>query len=68
MLINTAAEGNVNNLIQTTVQHPAFRETINSIKSNSRTIMLIASAKIPECEGSISPVNFYGQLTISHTC
>ena len=33
MLINMAAEGNVNvnNLVQTIVQHPAFRETINSI-------------------------------------
>ena len=25
-------------------------------------IVLIASAKIPECEGSISPSSFYGQL------
>ena len=24
--------------------------------------MFIAPAKIPECEGSISPSNFYGQL------
>ena len=33
MLINMAAEGNVNvkNLVQTIVQHLAFRETINSI-------------------------------------
>ena len=33
MLINMVAEGNVNvkNLVQTTVQHLAFRETINSI-------------------------------------
>ena len=25
-------------------------------------LVLIASAKIPECEGSISPSSFYGQL------
>ena len=34
MLINMDARGNVNvnnNLVQTIVQHPAFRETINSI-------------------------------------
>ena len=33
MFINMAAEGNVsvNNLVQTIVQHPAFRETIDSI-------------------------------------
>ena len=33
MLINMAAEGNVNvkNLVQTIVRHQAFRETINSI-------------------------------------
>ena len=33
MLINMAAERNVNvnNLVQNIVQHPAFRETINSI-------------------------------------
>ena len=31
MLINMAAEGNVKNIVQTIVQHLAFRETINSI-------------------------------------
>ena len=33
MLINMAAQGNVNvkNIVQTIVQHLAFRETINSI-------------------------------------
>ena len=33
MLINMAAQGkaNFNNLLQTIVQYPAFRETINSI-------------------------------------
>ena len=33
MLINMDARGNVNvnNLVQTIGQHPAFRETINSI-------------------------------------
>ena len=33
MVINMDARGNVNvnNLVQTIVQHPAFRETINSI-------------------------------------
>ena len=33
MLVNMVAEGNVNvkNLVQTIVQHLAFRETINSI-------------------------------------
>ena len=69
MLINMAAEGNVdiNNLVQTIVGHPAFRETINSIlkatnQEQSTNIVLIASAEIAEREGSISPSSFYGYL------
>ena len=53
-----AAEGNVNVNIQTIVQHPVFRETINSIltatnQEQSTNIVLIASAEIAEWEGSI---------------
>ena len=64
-----AAEGNFNvkNLVQTIVQHPAFRETINLIltatnQEQSTNIVLIATAEIPEREGSISRSSFYGQL------
>ena len=69
MLINMAAEGNVNvkNLAQTIVQHLAFRETINSnltaINQEQLTyIVLIAEAEIPEREGSIYTSSFYRQL------
>ena len=38
-------------------------------KVDAYYLMLIASGKIPECEGSTSPCSFYGQLsTVSHTC
>ena len=67
MLINTVAEGNVNvdNLVQTIVKHPAYRETFNSIlmatnQEQSTIIVLIASAEIREREGSILPYSFYG--------
>ena len=63
MLINMAAEGNVNvnNLVQTFVQHSAFRETINSIytannQEQSTNIVLIPSAEIPESEGWITTI------------
>ena len=32
-----AADGNVNNLVNTIVHHPAFRETVNAILSGSNT-------------------------------
>ena len=61
MLINMAAEGNVNvkNLAQTIFQHLAFRETINLILTATKQeqltyVVLIVSAEIPEREGSIS--------------
>ena len=62
MLINMAAEGNinVNNLVQTIVQHSAFRERINltaADQEQSTSIVLIASAEIAECEESISSFN-----------
>ena len=67
MVINSA-EGNVSVVnIPTIVQHPAFRETINSIltaanQEQSSDIVLNVSAEITEREGSISPSSFYGQL------
>ena len=36
-LENMAADGNVNNLVNTIVYHPAFRETINAILTGSNT-------------------------------
>ena len=61
MFINMAAEENVNvkNLEQTIFQHLAFRERINSILTATNQeqltyVVLIASAEIPEREGSIS--------------
>ena len=68
MLINmTANNVNVSNLVQTIVQHAAFREMCNSIlmatnQEQSINIVLTASAEIWECEGSISQSSFYGQL------
>ena len=69
MLINMAAKGNVSvkNLVQTIVQHLAFRETNNSIltatnQEQSTYIVLIVSTEISECEGSIYTSSFYGQL------
>ena len=62
-----AAKGNfnVNNLVQTIVQHPAFREAFDSIlmatnQEQSTNIVLIASVEIQEREGSILPCSFYG--------
>ena len=64
-----AVDGNINvsNLVQTIVQHLAFRKTINSIltatnQEKSTNIVLIASAKILEHEESIWPSSYYGQL------
>ena len=55
MLTNMASEGNVNvkNLVQTIVQHLAFRETINSILTATNQeqltyIALIVLDEIPE--------------------
>ena len=69
MLINMAAERNVNfkNLVQTIVQHLAFRETINSILTATNQgqltyIVLIVWTEILEREGSIYPSSFYKQL------
>ena len=69
MLINMAAEGNVNvkNLVQTIVEHLAFREAINSILTATNQeqltyIVLIDSPEIPEREESIYPSRFYRQL------
>ena len=65
-----AAKGSVNfnNLVQTIVQHTAFRETFNSIltatnQEQSINIVLIAWAEIRERQGS-----FYRQLAdyLSH--
>ena len=65
----STAEGNVNvkNLVQTIVQHLAFRETTNSILTTINQeqliyIVLIVLAENPEREGSIYPSNFYRQL------
>ena len=70
----STAEGNVRNvnvknLVQTIVQHLAFRETINSILTTTNQnqeqltyIVLIISAEIPESEGSIYSSSFYRQL------
>ena len=59
MLTNMASEGNVNvkNLVQTIVQHLAFRETINSILTATNQeqltyIVLIVLDEIPERERS----------------
>ena len=51
------------------IQHPAFRETINSIltatnQEQSTNIVLIASAKIRKRTGSISSSSIYGQLLL----
>ena len=59
MLTNMASEGNVNvkNLVQTIVQHLAFRETINSILTATNQeqltyIVLVVLDEIPERERS----------------
>ena len=63
MLINN----NVKNLVQTIIQHLVFQETNNSILTATYQvqltyIVLIVSGEILECEGSIYPSTFYGQL------
>ena len=69
MLLNMAAEGNVNvkNLEQTVVQHLAFRETIKSILTATNQeqltyIALIVSTEIPERERSTYSCSLYRQL------
>ena len=60
MLINMAAEGNVNvkNLVQTIVQHLVFRETIDSIltATNQGQLTYIVLTFVGNCP------------TISHKC
>ena len=65
----STAEGNVivKNLVQTIVQHLAFRETINSILAATNQeqltyIVFIVSAEIPEPERSICSFSFFRQL------
>ena len=70
MLINVAAEGNVNvsNLI---VKHPAFRETINSIltATNPEQLWLLLPLKSRSARGEFYHPAFMGNyLTISQTC
>ena len=63
---------NVKNLLETIVQHLAFRERNNSILTatyqvQQTYIVLIVSAEILEREGTIYP--FMGNFpTISHKC
>ena len=68
MLINMAAEGNVNvkNVAQTISQHLAFQETNNSIlKATNQEqltyVVLIVSAEIPDSRGAY-PFSFYRQV------
>ena len=63
MLINN----NIKNLVQTITQHLVFQETSSSILTATYQvqltyIVLIVSGEILECEGSIYPSTFYGQL------
>ena len=72
MLINMAAEGNVNvnNLVQTILQHPAFREAINSIltATNQEQSCLLLLLKPWRAKGAPHHSAFMGNcLTISHT-
>ena len=66
----STSKGNVNikNLVQTTVQHLAFRETINSVLTTTNQeqltyILLIVLAEISERVGSIYPSSFHRQLS-----
>ena len=73
MLMNMAAKGNVNvnNLVQTIVQHPAFRETINSIltATNQEQFCLLLRLKSRSTRGASHHPAFMGNcLIISHTC
>ena len=73
MFISMAAEGkvNANNLVQTIVQHPAFRETINSIftatyQEQSQWLLQLKSRNV---RGASRHPAFMGNcLTSSHTC
>ena len=67
-----AAKGNVNvkNLVQTIVQHPAFRETINSIlmATNQEELCLFLRLKSRSAKGASHHPAFMGNSpTISHT-
>ena len=69
MLINMAAKGNVNvnKFVQTIVQHPAFRETINSIFHEQ--LCLLLRLKSRSTRGVSHHPAFMGNcLTISQTC
>ena len=76
MLLTMVPEENVsvNNLVQTIVQHLAFWVTIHSIlmatnQKQSASFVPIASAEIPERQGSISPSSLRGNCSIiSYTC
>ena len=73
MLIKMAPERkiNVNNLVQTVVQHPAFRETINSVlaATNQEQSCLMLRLKSRSARGaSHHPAFMRNCLTISHTC
>ena len=68
-----AAKGNVNvnNLVQTIVQHPAFRETINSVlrATNQEQLYLLLRLQSRSARGAFHHPAFMGNcLTISHTC
>ena len=68
-----AAEGdvNVNNLVQPIVQHPAFRETINSVvtATNHEQSCLLPRLKSWSARGASHHPAFMGNyLAISRTC
>ena len=68
-----APEGNVNvnNLVQTIVQHPAFRETINSVLTATKQEKsnLLLQLKCRSARGaSRHPVSMGNCLTISFAC
>ena len=68
-----AAEGNVNvyNLVQTIVQRPAFRETINSIwtATNQEKSCLLLQLKCRNARGASHHLASTGNCqTISYTC
>ena len=72
-LINMAAEGsvNVNNPVQTIVQHPASREMINSIftATNQEQSCLLLWLKSRSTRGASHYPAFMGNyLKISHMC
>ena len=67
------AEGNVNvnNLVQTIVQHPAFRETINSVLTATNQEKPCLSLQL-KCRSERKvfhhPVSTGNCLTITYTC